>query len=45
MATLMLAPRPDPRIRQPIVKRLASSGFPDLRIDHQDGLKREGAKK
>jgi hypothetical protein len=30
---------------QPIIERLASSGFPDLRIDHQDGLKREGARK
>jgi hypothetical protein len=30
---------------QPIVERLASSGFPDLRIDHQDGLKREVARK
>ena len=30
---------------QPIIERLASSGFPDLRIDHQAGLKREGARK
>ena len=30
---------------QPIIERLASSGFPDLRIDHQDGLKRQGARK
>lgn len=30
---------------QPIVERLASSGFPDLRIDHQNGLNREGAGK
>jgi hypothetical protein len=30
---------------QPIVRRLASSGFPHLRIDHQDGLKREVARK
>jgi hypothetical protein len=30
---------------QPIIERLASGGLPDLRIDHQDGLKREGARK
>ena len=30
---------------QPIVRRFASSGFPDLRIDDQDGLKREVARK
>jgi hypothetical protein len=30
---------------QPIIERLASNGFPDLRIDHQDGLKREGARR
>jgi hypothetical protein len=30
---------------QPIIERLASSGFPDLRIDHQDGLKRERPRK
>jgi len=30
---------------QPIIERLANGGFPDLRIDHQDGLKREGARK
>jgi hypothetical protein len=29
----------------PIIERLASGGFPDLRIDHQDGLKREGARR
>jgi hypothetical protein len=30
---------------QPIIERLASNGFPDLRIDRQDGLKREDARK
>jgi hypothetical protein len=31
---------------QPAVKRLADSGaFPELRIDHQSHLKREGARK
>ena len=31
---------------QPTVERLASSGgFPELRIDHQSPLKREGARK
>jgi hypothetical protein len=30
---------------QPIIERLARGGFPDLRIDHQDGLKRERARK
>ena len=30
---------------QPIIERLASSGLPDLRIDNQAGLKREGAGK
>jgi hypothetical protein len=29
---------------QPIIERLASD-FPDLRIGHQNGLKREGARK
>lgn len=29
---------------QPIIERLAS-GFPDLRIDNQEGLKQEGARK
>ena len=28
-----------------ITERLAGSGIPDLRIDHQDGLKREGVRK
>jgi hypothetical protein len=30
---------------QPIIERLARSGFADLRIDHQDGMKREGVRK
>lgn len=30
---------------RPIVERLVSSGFPDLRIDHQNSLNREGARK
>jgi hypothetical protein len=30
---------------QPIIERLASGGFPDLRIDHQNGLKAERARK
>jgi hypothetical protein len=30
---------------QPIIERLASSGFPDLRIDHQDRLKPGGVRK
>jgi hypothetical protein len=30
---------------QPIIERLASIGFPDLRIDTPDGVKRESAKK
>jgi len=30
---------------QPGIERLASSGFPDLRIDGQDGSKRESARK
>ena len=29
----------------PILERFKSGGFPDLRIDHQDGLKRERARK
>jgi hypothetical protein len=30
---------------QPIIERLVSSGFPDLRIDDSDGVIREGARK
>jgi hypothetical protein len=30
---------------QPIIERLASSGFPDLRIDNPDGLKPEATGK
>ena len=30
---------------QPIIERLASGGFPNLRIDHQNGLKRAAARK
>jgi hypothetical protein len=30
---------------QPIIERLARSGFPDLRIDRQNGLKWEGARR
>jgi hypothetical protein len=30
---------------QPIIERLTSSGFPDLRIDIRNGLKPEGARK
>lgn len=30
---------------QPIIERFKSSGLPDLQIDHQNGLKREGARK
>jgi hypothetical protein len=30
---------------QPIIERLASGSFPDLRIDHQAGSKRERARK
>ena len=30
---------------QPIMERFARSGFPDLRIDNQNALKRAGARK